>query len=350
MAAAARLIASLAWLFLSAASPVHGAPAILPNLPVLVPRADLQVNVSSNGTVTVYNGNETIVQGSATDGGGTAFDASAVLWIIYCFLLGIPLAFGGVRLPRVTTGIGIGLTVTVCLWAAFINTEQAKNLPELVMTLIPMLLFIPGFLFGAFEYGRLAGIILMSVASGFSWGVRICLFGTNLAVKEIWGDWLIGASFALVTVILIPYWERLAVTVASASVGTFFLALGIDLCVNKQSGMSFGLRYAFDRNPRHFYDIVYMGWKPPTSTIAIMAASLAVIPIIAFAQYRFYARLRFWRRPGNEHGETASFLEEKAAMQISVRDVPTPSATSKDSLQMTDSAWASRRQSVMTDY
>ena len=97
------------------------------------------------------------------------------------------------------------------MWAAFINTEQAKDLPGLVITLIPMLLFVPGFLFGAFEYGRLAGIILMAVASGFSWGVRICLFGTNLAVKEVWGDWLIGASFALVNVVLIPYWERLAV-------------------------------------------------------------------------------------------------------------------------------------------
>ena len=114
MVAAARLVAPLAWLFFSAASSVHGAPAILPDLPVLAPRTDLQVNVSSNGTVTVYNGNETIAQGSATDGGGSAFDAPAVLWIIYCFLLGIPLAFGGVRLPRVTTGIGIGLTVTVC--------------------------------------------------------------------------------------------------------------------------------------------------------------------------------------------------------------------------------------------
>ncbi|KAH9920922.1 uncharacterized protein B0H18DRAFT_880613 [Fomitopsis serialis] len=277
MVAAARLLAALAWLFLSAASPVHGVPATLPGLHVLSPRADLQVNVSSNGTVTVSNGNETIAQGFATDGGGSGFDASAVLWIVYCFLLGVPLAFGGVRLPRLTTGIGIGLTITVCMWAAFVSTESAKDLPELVITLIPMLLFVPGFLFGAYEYGRLAGVILLVVASGFSWGVRICLFGTNLAVKEIWGAWLIGTAFALVHVILIPYFERLAVAISASSVGTFFLALGIDLIVNKQSGMSLGLRYAFDRNPRHYYAIVYAGWKPPTSTIIIMAVSLGVM-------------------------------------------------------------------------
>ncbi|KAH9834129.1 uncharacterized protein C8Q71DRAFT_797933 [Rhodofomes roseus] len=277
MAAAARLLAALAWLFLSAASPVHGLPAILPDLHVLSPRADLQVNVSSNGTVTVYKGNVTIAQGSATDGGGSGFDTPAVLWIVYCFLLGVPLAFGGVRLPRMTTGIGIGLTITVCMWTAFVNTESAKNISELVVTLIPILLFVPGFLFGAYAYGRLAGIILITIASGFSWGVRICLFGTDLAVKEIWAAWLIGTSFALVNVILIPQWERLAVAIAAPSVGTFFLALGVDLIVNKQSGMSFGLRYAFDRNPRHYYDIVYMGWKPPTSTIIILAVSLGVM-------------------------------------------------------------------------
>ena len=159
------------------------------------------------------------------------------------------------------------------MWAAFINTEPAKDLPELVIALIPILLFFPGFAFGLYEYGRLAGVILICVASGFSWGVRICLFAPNLAVKEIWGDWLIGAAFALVNVCLIPHWERIAVVgslpmyaraawwclisslqaIASASVGTFFIALGIDLFATKQSGMSFGLRYAFDRNKYHYY-------------------------------------------------------------------------------------------------
>ena len=132
-------------------------------------------------------------------------------------------------LPRITTGIAIGLTVTVsstfasCLrvhrptdftisvWAAFINTELAKDLPELVIALVPMLLFFPGFAFGLFEYGRLAGVILICVASGFSWGVRICMFAPDLAVKAIWGDWLIGTAFALVNVCLIPHWERIAV-------------------------------------------------------------------------------------------------------------------------------------------
>ena len=229
IAAAARLVAPLALLFLLAASTVHGVPTVTPGLAVLNARADLQVNVSGDGIVTVWNGNTTVAQGAATDGGGSGYDAPAVLWVIYCFLLGVPLVLGGVMLPRITTGIAIGLTVTVSstfgsplhllhlldfassVWAAFINTEPAKDLPELVIALIPMLLFFPGFAFGLFEYGRLAGVILICVASGFSWGVRICMFAPDLAVKEIWGNWLIGAAFALVNVCLIPHWERIAV-------------------------------------------------------------------------------------------------------------------------------------------
>ena len=208
---------------------MHGVPTIVPGLAGLAARADLQVNISSDGIVTVWNGNTTVAQGAATDGGGSGYNAAAVLWIIYCFLLGVPLVLGGLMLPRITTGIAIGLTITVsstfasllyllCLfdsallvWAAFINTEPAKDLPELVIALIPILLFFPGFAFGLYEYGRLAGVILICVASGFSWGVRICLFAPNLAVKAIWGDWLIGAAFALVNVCLIPHWERIAV-------------------------------------------------------------------------------------------------------------------------------------------
>ena len=38
---------------------------------------------------------------------------------------------------------------------------------------------------------------------------------------------------------------------ASASTGTFLLCLGLDLIVNKQSGMSRGLRFLFDRNVSH---------------------------------------------------------------------------------------------------
>lgn len=201
----------------------------MPGLTVLTARADLQVNVSSDGIVTVWNGNTTVAQGAATDGGGSGYNAPAVLWIIYCFLLGVPLVIGGLMLPRITTGVAIGLTVTVSstsasrlrvhglidpvllVWAAFINTEPANDLPELVITLIPMLLFFPGFAFGLYEYGRLAGVILICIASGFSWGVRICMFAPNLAVKELWGSWLIGTAFALVNVCLIPHWERIAV-------------------------------------------------------------------------------------------------------------------------------------------
>ncbi len=37
----------------------------------------------------------------------------------------------------------------------------------------------------------------------------------------------------------------------SSAVGTFLSALGIDLLINRQAGMSFGLRFLFDRNSTH---------------------------------------------------------------------------------------------------
>ena len=40
-------------------------------------------------------------------------------------------------------------------------------------------------------------------------------------------------------------------TIGCASVGTFMTGLGIDLLINKQAGLSFGLRFLFDRNDSH---------------------------------------------------------------------------------------------------
>lgn len=37
-----------------------------------------------------------------------------------------------------------------------------------------------------------------------------------------------------------------------AAIGTFLVSLGVDLVLEKQSGMSFALRFLFDRNNSHF--------------------------------------------------------------------------------------------------
>lgn len=55
-----------------------------------------------------------IPQGPATDAGGQDFDGPAILWIIFSFVIGPPMAFAGIRGWRLTTGVGLGLAATVC--------------------------------------------------------------------------------------------------------------------------------------------------------------------------------------------------------------------------------------------
>lgn len=54
-----------------------------------------------------------IPQGPATDAGGTDFDASAVLWLVFSFCFGPPMSFAGIRGWKLTTGVGVGLAVSV---------------------------------------------------------------------------------------------------------------------------------------------------------------------------------------------------------------------------------------------
>ncbi|EED83911.1 predicted protein [Postia placenta Mad-698-R] len=333
MAAAARLLHSLPWLFLAISESARGSPVLTPPLHTLSARG-LQVNNYNNGTIKVIDPSSgaSIAQGSVSDGSGTDFSATAIIWLVYCFAIGASLAFTGIKFPRVTNGAAIGITATACVWAAMINTESSKSLHDLVLTLVPVCLFVPGFIFGLFPYGRLSGVILITIASGFSWGARICLFRSDLLVREVYGDWLIGTAFALMNVVLVPYYERVAVNamkaIASASVGTFFIGLGVDLIINKQAGMSFGLRLLCDRNKAHYLDLVYKGWKPGTSTIIILAVTLGVVPLLAYAQHRAFPQAYVLpERDINEQYKTrplprpAKSGEEKAQPAIAVQEV-----------------------------
>lgn len=363
MASAARLMHALTWL-LVIVNYTHASPVAAGDSQGLSARS-LDVVIAPNGTVTVYDptSGQVFAQGSPSDGSGTKFSAAAIIWIVYCFAIGVPLAFTGIRLPRITTGAAVGFTATACLWAALINTESAKNLSDLVITLVPVCLFVPGFLFGFFNYGRLAGVILICIASGFSWGVRICLFRSDLLVREVYGDWLIGTAFAFLNVLLIPHFERIAVAIASASVGTFFIGLAIDLIVEKQAGMSLGLRLLCDRNKAHYFNLVYKGWKPSTATIIILAVSLAFIPLLAYGQHRLFPQA-YILPPRNEDFQYKTrplprpqpeprtpYDEEKAPADIAVEEVRTPTTPSKGSLRsaFSDSPPETRPVSQVTD-
>ncbi|PCH36610.1 hypothetical protein WOLCODRAFT_92076 [Wolfiporia cocos MD-104 SS10] len=335
MAVTARLLYTLTWLCLAIATSVNATPLSSLSLHALSARSPPVVEHASNGTVSVVDpsDDQTIAQGSASDGSGTGLTGTAIVWIVYCFVVGVPLAFGGIKFPRVTAGVGVGIAATVCLWAAFINTETAQPVSDWVITLIPVCVFVPGFSFGLFPYGRLAGTILITVASGFSWGARLSLFREDLLVRQVWGDWIIGAAFALINVVLIPHFERTAIALASASVGTFLIGLGIDLLIEKQNGMSWGLRYLFDRNKAHWLNLVYEGYKPTVATYIVLAISLALSLVLAYAQHLIFPDA--WRPVPDDDDDLETALvqsaeksEEKAPIRVAVQDASATPTTS----------------------
>ncbi|CCM05218.1 uncharacterized protein FIBRA_07428 [Fibroporia radiculosa] len=351
MAVRRHVLYTLTWLLLSIVNSAYASPLSYN----FSPRTDPSVSTASNGTVTVTDPatGSAIPQGTASDGSGSGLSAVAIIWIVYCLLLGVPLTFCGIFLRRVTTGVAIGLAGTISLWVAFINTEPADAFSDWVLTLVPVCIFVPGFLFGLFNYGRLAGVILIAIASGFSWGVRICLFRPDLLIHQVWGNWVFSAAFALLNLLFVPHFERLAVAFASASVGSFFLALGVDLLVNKQSGLSLGLRYLCDTNPSHWLNLDYEGWKAPTSTIIILAVSLALSPVFAYAQHRIFSK-SYVLDPRDEdqlpvyYAEDGNVDNDKVTIKIVIDEAPPSPSRYKDSLY-TDSAPGTRPVSMMTD-
>lgn len=83
--------------------------------PDLAPRTKFELN-NATGTPQVFNPTteQLIPQGSATDGGGTGFSPAEMIWVAFCFLVGIPMTLAGIRGWRFTTGVGIGLSAAVC--------------------------------------------------------------------------------------------------------------------------------------------------------------------------------------------------------------------------------------------
>ena len=52
-------------------------------------------------------------QATASDGSGTGFDAPATIWIVFAFLVGLPMTFAGYRGYRITNGVAVGLIFCV---------------------------------------------------------------------------------------------------------------------------------------------------------------------------------------------------------------------------------------------
>ncbi|KAI0795136.1 hypothetical protein C8Q75DRAFT_863749 [Abortiporus biennis] len=255
----------------------------------IVKRIDTIIR-NDNGTITVLDPvtSAETTQGPASDGSGYGFDAPALIWLVFSFAVGVPLAFAGIRLWRATTGAAIGLAVTVSVWAAFVNTLSASGISDILLTVLCIGAFVLGFALGVFNFGRVAGVIGLGLLGGIAFGCRLVMFGPNLIVPVYFVNWMIITFLGVLGFLLIIVRQRAGILTACASVGTFLTALGIDLLVNRQTGMSFGLRYLFDRNNAHLAALYTDGWHPPISTEIIMAVSIALIPVLAYGQHRIF--------------------------------------------------------------
>ncbi|KAI8978291.1 hypothetical protein BD414DRAFT_422162 [Trametes punicea] len=295
-------------------------------------RDNLVVVTSEDGTNTTVidpSTNQVIPQGPATDGGGVNFSVTAIIWLAFVFAVGAPLALAGIRLRRVTTGASIGLALTVCVWAAFVNSVSAEGLSDLLLTVIPLGAFGIGFLIGVLSLGRMAGILCLGVLGGLSIGIRIVLLRPGLLIQTYAANWFILAAFVVIGLGIILYRQRFGLVSSCAAVGSFLVALGIDLIIRKQSGMAAGLRFLFDRNSSHFLAVVHAGYHPPVVTQVLLGASLGVIPILAFAQHKIFPAPF---RPMSTVSDSASVAEEAVALKDE-KEADTRTATpAKESL------------------
>ncbi|KAG9312143.1 hypothetical protein JVU11DRAFT_7431 [Chiua virens] len=178
-------------------------------------------------------------------------------------------------------------------WAVIINTLDNVGVSDVVLTAFIFVLFILGFALGLLKMTWHLGILVLSILGGLAIGIRITLLRSGLLIPDpdlFFINWLIIGICGFCGSILVVWKQRCGILNGCASTGSFLCALGFDLVINQQSGMSRGLRYLFDRNSYHALDTVTNGYSPPVTTVIILAVSLGVTPIFAFAQWKMFTR------------------------------------------------------------
>ncbi|TFY81360.1 hypothetical protein EWM64_g2655 [Hericium alpestre] len=255
-------------------TPFHSLP-----LPALIPRASPVVTSNPlNGSTEILDPStkQPIPQGPGTDGSGSGFSPPAVLWIMYCVVVGCPLLVAGIRGWRFTTGAAVGLATGVCAWSAFINTVSGTGIPDLPLTLIVLGSILAGSIFGALPFMRVGGITVLGILGGLAAAMRIIVVKDNLLISSPSAfsvNWLLIAGAGVVSGGLTTWKQRMGIVgvsppwrqyyahwrttvrslqvVCAASVGSFLVALALDLALHKQDGLSRALRFLFDRNSAH---------------------------------------------------------------------------------------------------
>ncbi|KAL0072522.1 hypothetical protein AAF712_000285 [Marasmius tenuissimus] len=228
------------------------------------------VSKAPDGSVQVIDSstNQAIPQGPATDGSGADFSLPAIIWLVYCLFMGLPLALAGIRGWRLTTGAGTSVCFAVSAWAALINSVSETGVPDLVLTVIVLAISFLGFILGVLNFAYMGGVVGMTLAGGVAFGVRIVIIQPNLlfpAQNVYVVNWIVPVVCAVLAGLVLIRWQRAGL-----------------------SGMSRGLRFLFDRNSNHLADLMLTGYRPNLSTKILLAISLGLTPILAYAQHRIF--------------------------------------------------------------
>ncbi|KAH7329893.1 hypothetical protein B0J17DRAFT_580549 [Rhizoctonia solani] len=208
-----------------------------------------------------------IPQVPASDGGGLInggiFSAPNIIWAISAAVIGIPLGAAGVKLWRITTALGGGLVLAFAMWTAMINTisesglAPSQSMSDMLILLITGAAFLVGMIGGALRLFVLPAVAAICALGGSSIAVRGVILRPGLLVPPGQNQQLAFVNIVIVAVgalvggLSVIFKQRESMIFSTSCVGSFLIALAVDLLVNGQDGMSRGLRFLFDMNDNH---------------------------------------------------------------------------------------------------
>ncbi|CCO33657.1 hypothetical protein BN14_07742 [Rhizoctonia solani AG-1 IB] len=233
-----------------------------------------------------------IPQVQASDGGGLIqgriFSAPNVVWAVAAAVIGAPLGVAGVKLWRVTTALGGGLALAFAMWVALTNTisesglAPSQSMSDILILLITGAAFFVGMVGGAFRVLVLPTMAAICILGGSSIAIRGVILRPGLLVPPGQNQQLAFANVVIVAVcallggLSVIFKQRESIIFSTSCIGSFLMALAIDLVLNGQGGMSRGLRSVFDMNDNHLADLVGDGYSPPLSSQIIVASSMGI--------------------------------------------------------------------------
>ncbi|QRV83970.1 hypothetical protein RhiJN_11986 [Ceratobasidium sp. AG-Ba] len=303
-----RIHFQLATMFMILAFCAEARPALVPRAIVRpIPMPGFNVSVFDEGT------GAPIPQVQASDGGGLVggrvFSAPNVVWAIAGAGIGLPLGGAGVKLWRVTTALGSGLSVAFAMWAALVNTMSetglapSQSMSDMLILLITGAAFLIGTIGGAFRIAVVPAMAATCAIGGASIAIRAIILRPGLLVPPGLNQQLAFVNIVIVAVgilcggLSVVFNQRGSMIFATASVGSFLLALATDLLLNGQKGMSRGLRIAvltfisfvlpttnICRGSHSLFTTIGLGgggYRPPLSSQIVVASSLGLILILS---------------------------------------------------------------------